>query len=68
MEFCQVVDAAGKESANGGDIVTNEEFAAFDLSFEFRLTPGANSGVKYFVTLLKSQQRLGYRFRIPGIG
>jgi hypothetical protein len=46
-----VVDAEGKESTNGGDIVTNEQFAAFDLSFEFKLTPGANSGVKYFVTL-----------------
>ena len=46
-----VLNAEGKEATNGGDIVTNEQFAAFDLSFEFRLTPGANSGVKYFVTL-----------------
>ncbi|MFI5156435.1 MAG: DUF1080 domain-containing protein [Chitinophagales bacterium] len=46
-----VLSSEGKESANGGDIVTLEEFSAFDLSFEFLLTPGANSGVKYFVTL-----------------
>lgn len=41
---------AGAGSASGGDIVTEEQFKAFDLQFEFKLTDTANSGVKYFVT------------------
>jgi hypothetical protein len=45
-----VLKSAGGESENGGDVVTEKEFAAFDLQFEFKLTERANSGVKYFVT------------------
>jgi hypothetical protein len=45
-----VMKSGGAESTNGGDIVTQNEYGAFDLQFEFKLTEGANSGVKYFVT------------------
>lgn len=62
----KVLSSEGKEAANGGDIVTKEKFSAFDLSFEFKLTPGANSGVKYFVTLNEKNQgsAIGLEYQI----
>ena len=46
-----VVEAAdGAESGNGGDIVTENEYEDFEFMVDFRLTEGANSGIKYYVT------------------
>ncbi|MGZ8557867.1 MAG: 3-keto-disaccharide hydrolase [Chitinophagaceae bacterium] len=42
-----VSPSAGSETGN--DIVTTELYAAFELTFDFKLSEGANSGVKYFV-------------------
>jgi hypothetical protein len=56
----------GGESANGGDIVTREQFAAFDLNFEFKYVAGANSGIKYFVTLAEDSKgsAIGLEYQI----
>jgi hypothetical protein len=42
--------SGGAEAAFGGDIVTLEQYGSFELVVDFRLTEGANSGIKYFVT------------------
>jgi len=34
----------------GGDIITEAMFEDFDLTWEWRITPGGNNGVKYLVT------------------
>lgn len=39
----------GGEATGPGDIVTLDSFSDFELAFEFRITEGANSGIKYFV-------------------
>lgn len=44
-----VQKAGGGESTNGGDIVTTRTYKNFMLSVDFQITPGANSGIKYFV-------------------
>lgn len=46
-------------SGNGGDIITTEQFDNFELSLETKLTPGANSGIKYFVN-----DGLGLEFQV----
>ncbi len=39
----------GGESTGGGDIISKERFSKFDLRVDFKITEGANSGIKYFV-------------------
>lgn len=38
----------------GGDIITREQFADFELVLEFKLTDSANTGIKYFVAPLEN--------------
>lgn len=40
----------------GGDIVSREQFADFELVVEFKLTDSANTGIKYFVSPLENEK------------
>jgi 3-keto-disaccharide hydrolase len=43
----QVVDGALTRAAEGGDIVTTQKFRNFELSLEWKVAPGGNSGIFY---------------------
>lgn len=43
-----VLPSGGGESTGGGDIVTRERYSQFELLVDFKITEGANSGIKYF--------------------
>jgi len=49
-KILSVNDSDGGESQNGGDIVTIKEYGNLELSIDFKISTGANSGIKYFVT------------------
>ena len=44
-----VLSSGGEESAAGGDIVTVNTYGDFELKVDFKITEGANSGIKYYV-------------------
>ena len=61
-----VIKSTGAEANNGGDIVTQKKYGAFELKFDFKLTEGANSGLKYFVTESENNKgsAIGLEFQV----
>ena len=62
-----VEESGGGESDFGGDIITKETYSDFILRVDFKITPGANSGIKYFVqpALNKGQgSNIGLEYQI----
>lgn len=51
----------------GGDVLTTRAYRNFELSVEFRLTPGANSGIKYRIdpaALNKDGTAIGLEYQL----
>ncbi len=60
----ELVVTGGDKSQRGGDIITINKYSSFDLRFEFKLTKGANSGLKYFVKKYPSGSVLGCEYQM----
>ena len=44
----------GHGNGHSGDLISDGDYENFELSVDFKLTPGANSGIKYFVNTDKA--------------
>jgi hypothetical protein len=53
-----------KDSHGGGDIVSLEDYSDFELKFDFKVTVGANSGIKYFFSKYEKGGLLGLEYQI----
>lgn len=56
---------SNNDTKSGGDIITKNTFANFELELEFKITKGANSGIKYFVNPTNAtNSAIGCEFQI----
>lgn len=55
--------ADGRDTRGALDLITQHIFDRFELTFEWRIAPGGNSGVKYFV-LEDRQAAIGHEYQI----
>ena len=56
---------ADGQPIDGGDIITTEKYTNFEFSFEWKVAPGANSGIKYnVVEEMSDGNPLGFEYQI----
>ncbi len=61
---------ADGQPAAGGDLITAETFQDFELAFEWKISPGGNSGIKYNVSeemslaLAVNRAALGFEYQV----
>lgn len=56
-------DGVLHRAEKSGDLISKEEFSNFELEWEWKIAPGANSGIKFWVTPIKNQM-LGIEYQI----
>ncbi len=60
----EVKDGAIHRKEKGGDIVTAGEYLNFELEFEWKVAPGANSGLKYRVSEYAGAKNIGLEHQV----
>jgi hypothetical protein len=53
-----------KKGGKGGDIITKDQYSNFDLSVDYKIETGCNSGIKYFFTNYEKGGNLGMEYQI----
>ena len=51
------------DRAEGGDIMTKDTFSNFELQWEWKIVPGGNNGVKYFI-LQERNAPIGHEYQM----
>jgi hypothetical protein len=51
-------------ASSGGDIFTNMEYGDFELTWDWKISPGGNSGLKYRVVKYQKKGILGCEYQI----
>jgi hypothetical protein len=49
--------------SKAGDIITEEKFSDFDFTWDWKIPPGANNGIKYFI-LEERRQAVGHEYQM----
>ena len=56
---------ADGQPIDGGDVITTKKYTNFEFSFEWKVAPGANSGIKYnVVEEMSDGNPLGFEYQI----
>lgn len=60
----QVVDGTLHLNGKGGNIVSTEEYSAFELEWDWKINAKGNNGVKYWVTHVGGKEWLGIEYQM----
>src|SRR5436305_7369469 len=51
-------------AGHGANLISKDEYENFELEWEWKVTPGGNNGVKYWVTKVGGKEWLGIEYQM----